>query len=143
MVKINPKMIDKTNFIKNTNNNSQTDTYSCDYINEIGTIVSNTTTTTTANQGSGNTLSTLNIPKGTWIVYGHWEYPGNELSSWTTIWGITHVGSISCYDNDGYVNMTVQGIAVSDGSTVATLVMWPRTKTVTTTSEMWAIKISN
>lgn len=33
MVKINPKMIDKTNFIKNSNNNSTTDTYSCDYIN--------------------------------------------------------------------------------------------------------------
>ena len=31
--KINPKLIDKTNFIKNARNNSQTDTYSCDYIN--------------------------------------------------------------------------------------------------------------
>ena len=33
--KVNPKLIDKTNFIKNTSNNSQTDTYSCNYINGI------------------------------------------------------------------------------------------------------------
>lgn len=141
--KVNPKLIDKTDFIKNTSNNSTTNTYSCDYINKIGTIISNETTTTTATQGQSNSLSTLNIPKGTWIVYGHWEYPGNELSSWTTIWGINHSGAVSCYDNDGYVNMTVQGIAISDGNTVATLTMWPRTKTVTAVSEMWAIKISN
>ena len=33
MVKINPKLIDKTDFIKNSNNNSTTDTYSCNYAN--------------------------------------------------------------------------------------------------------------
>lgn len=32
--KINPKLIDKTDFIKNASNNSTTDTYSCDYIND-------------------------------------------------------------------------------------------------------------
>lgn len=32
--KVNPKLIDKTDFIKNASNNSQTDTYSCDYIND-------------------------------------------------------------------------------------------------------------
>ena len=33
MVKINPKMINKSDFIKNTSSNSQAETYSCDYIN--------------------------------------------------------------------------------------------------------------
>lgn len=33
MVKINPELIDKTDFIKNSNNNSTTNAYSCNYIN--------------------------------------------------------------------------------------------------------------
>jgi len=34
-MKINSKLIDKTDFIKNTKNNSTIDTYSCDYINGL------------------------------------------------------------------------------------------------------------
>lgn len=65
--KVNPKLIDKTNFIKNTNNNSQTDTYSCNYINGITDKTPNYCVATTTD--STQTVSSyyiININKIEW-----------------------------------------------------------------------------
>ena len=55
-MKLNSKLIDKTDFIKNTSNNSTTNTYSCDYINGhvLYTNVSGTTADITLSDNCSN-----------------------------------------------------------------------------------------
>lgn len=60
--KVNPKLIDKTNFIKNTNNNSQTDTYSCNYINNLGKTITFNNEWRIATKPSGSSNLMISIP---------------------------------------------------------------------------------
>lgn len=66
--KVNPKLIDKTNFIKNTSNNSQTDTYSCKYVND--TLSNLIKIKEVAGTTDGNGFLNLNMNLNKYIVLG-------------------------------------------------------------------------
>lgn len=110
---------------------------------QVGLVIDSGTKTSTANQNQSNFIQTLNIPKGIWLVFGNWTYEGNQVSSYTSIEGINYNDATSCYDDSGWVNMTVIGLSNSDGSHVAKLNLWPRNKTISVKAHMWAIKIAN
>ena len=109
-------------------------------VNNIGAFLSSGVITKTCTQNQQNFICQLNIPVGTWIIFGHWRQDAMVSSSWTTIEGIDFTAPISAYDNDGYCDMTVVGFHRS-GSTTAKLNLWPRGKNMTVKGELYAIRI--
>lgn len=112
-------------------------------LNQVGWVIDSGEKVSTAKQSQANYIQTLNIPKGIWLVFGNWTYEGNQVSSYTSIEGINYNDATSCYDDAGWVNMTVIGLSNSDGSHVAKLNLWPRNKTISVRAHIWAIKIAN
>lgn len=133
-------ILTNANNIKNNTNNIAINT---NKLYQVGLVIDSGIKTSTANQSQSNFIQTLNIPKGIWLVFGNWTYEGNQVSSYTSIEGINYNDATSCYDDAGWVNMTVIGLSNSDGSHVAKLNLWPRNKTISVKAHMWAIKIAN
>ena len=112
-------------------------------LHQVGWVIDSGWKVSTATQSQSNHIQTLNIPKGIWLVFGNWIYEGNQVSSYTSLEGINYNDPVSCYDDQGWVNMTVIGLSNSDGSHIAKLNLWPRNKTINVNCHMWAIKIAN
>lgn len=110
---------------------------------QVGLVIDSGWKTFTATQAQSNYIQTLNIPKGIWLVFGNWRFEGDDVSSYTSIEGINYTDPVSCYDDKGWVNMTVIGLSNSDGTHIAKLNLWPRNKTINVHSHIWAIKIAN
>ena len=114
-----------------------------DKLYQVGWVINTNWSSVSAQQSRPNTIQTLNIPKGIWLVFGQWTYEGDELSTYTNIQGINFDGAISAFDDNGWVNMTTCGLANSDGTQTAILNVWPRNKAVTIKGMLWAIKVAN
>lgn len=110
---------------------------------QTGYVITSGTKEAHAKYNQDNIVQTLNIPKGIWLVFGHWLYKGENLSSWTEFFGINFGDSIGTYDDRGWCSMSITGLSVSDGTQVAQLNLWPRNKEVDVEAYIWAIKISN
>ena len=110
-------------------------------LNNIGTFIQDTEKTATATQGQANYIHTLSIPAGTWIVFAYWRYQANDVSSYSSIEGISTPLADSTRDTDGWVNKTSVGIHVG-GATTAKLNLWPRNKTITVYSNMFALRLA-
>ena len=109
-------------------------------VNNVGAFLTSGTKTKTCTPNQQNFICQLNIPVGTWIIFGHWRQDAMVSSSWTSIEGIDFTAPTSAYDNDGYCDMTVVGFHRS-GSTTAKLNLWPRSKNMTVKGELCAIRI--
>lgn len=109
-------------------------------VNNIGAYLTSGTKTKTCSANQKNFICQLNIPIGTWIIFGHWRQDAMISSSWTSIEGIDFTAPMSVYDNDGYCDITVVGFHRS-GSATAKLNLWPRGKNMTVKGELHAIRI--
>ena len=109
-------------------------------VNNVGAFLTSGTKTKTCTKDQQNFICQLNIPIGTWIIFGHWRQDGMISSSWTSIEGIDFTSPTSVYDDNGYCDMTVVGFHRS-GATTAKLNLWPRGKNMTVKGELHAIRI--
>lgn len=100
--KVNPKLIDKTDFIKNTNNNSQTDTYSCDYINNKITGTQLWTNPSLAGAFGPQTIP-LDLSSYKYIELVYYRYPAATTPMFRVFTRVGDVSQLNYCDYDNSV----------------------------------------
>lgn len=111
-------------------------------IEVIGQTKYTSEVTKSATQSQSNTINSISLGVGIWIVWGWWVFEGSTVSSWTGFNNSVNGAPVSCYDDQGWVNMTISDIAVvNSGTKTISLTLWPRNKTISVKSKMWAVRI--
>lgn len=108
---------------------------------KIGTVITTDLITSNCTRNQNNYINSIVLDAGTWIVWGRWRYEGFEGSSWTNFSGTINDAAVSCYDNEGYVDMCISNLVVCGKDHPVYLNLWPRTKDMTVKSNMWAVRI--
>lgn len=106
-------------------------------ISNIGTGYYQTFTGKNCKMNQSNTLVSLTLPAGTYIIIGTFKYIGVNLRYFFTVAG----RSISAHDDAGDVECTVVDFQVPTKSTVYSAVLWPTDKDVTVSGSIAALRI--
>ena len=93
------------------------------------------------NADTQTTLVTLTLPKGIWVVTGHFNYSSTNLRYYLSLHsGSSQVCAVSSYDNAGAVGGLITSIIVLNQETNVTMRIWPNSKTVSLSGILKAVK---